>query len=240
VIPFLILSKIFNKPIIIFCGDYELNNHPEFNYGNQRSFIRGLITRIILRYSNIVVIPSPPFVDIIKRVEPNTKHIEVIPWCVEIQSEEIDKKDMVSTAIFTKSTWDRKGIPTFSAATKNMNAKILVRVPREEYIETLKSSKVYCQLTKPECESFGVSLLEAMSYGCVPIITNCQAMEWVAGGTGIVVPFGDVYSTKEAIKKAMTMDGSKARERAKFFTMDKRKEAFVKLIRDVTNNQNDK
>ena len=231
-IPFVIMAKLFNKPLITFCGDYELNNHPELNYGNQRSFIRRTITNWILRNSNAVVVPSPPFKNIVKEIEPKTRQIFMIPWCIEIDNENIIKENMVSTSIFSKTTFVRKGIPTFEAATKNLQikSKIMIRVPREEYLETLKKSKVYCQLTKPECESFSVSLLEAMSYGCVPVITNCKAMEWVCGETGVVVPYGNVEATRAAIVKAMNMNGNKAKERASLFTREKRKSALLNLI----------
>ena len=79
-----------------------------------------------------------------------------------------------------------------SIAPKNMI--FLGYVSNNELIEYYKSSKVYIQLSRHE--AFGVSVIEALSYQCVPIVTNCYSLPEVINGNGYVVSNID-----EAIEK---------------------------------------
>jgi len=253
-VPVILLAKLYHKPVIVFCGDYELTNCPEMNYGNQRLKIRGAVTRWVLRNADEIIVPSDPYVDVVKKVEPKmtscgepfmsegfqycskspSLQVSVVPWCIDVS--EFDgnciKENVVSTAYFSESARVRKGIDVFMNAVDLDSYLVFVlnRVPRASYIETIKKTRVYCQLTYPPTESFGVSLLEAMYNYCVPVVTNCAALEWVAGGTGIVVPYGDADATRKAIATAMNMDGTAAHNRACEFSYDRRMTALKKVL----------
>jgi glycosyltransferase involved in cell wall biosynthesis len=230
-LPIMLIAKLSDRPIIVWVGEYELRNVPEIEYGNQRSFFRGAVTRWVLRNATKVIVPSPQYIDVVKKVEPFSVEVCVIPWCVDKKEfgEPIEKKDLVVSASFSKGSNLRKGIYHFIIAAKDIPHKIIQGLSREDYIKTIKEAKVYCQFTKPPLESFGVSLLEAMQYGAVPVITPCPAMEWVVGDNGLVVPFGDLKAMREAIIKAKTMDGSFAIKRANEFSYEKR----LKTLNDV-------
>src|SRR5208337_5297666 len=96
----------------------------------------------------------------------------------------------------------------------------------------LQHAKIYCQLSRDE--TFGISLVEAMSYGCVPVVSDKGALPWIVQDTGIIVPYGDVSATTNAINKAMTMDGFKARERARYFSRERKQDAVRELIKSLT------
>lgn len=238
-VPVMVIGKLFSKPIVVCIGDYEVNNVPEINYGNQRFLIRGMLSRWVIRNATKNVVATEPFVGITKKVEPHADVI-IIPCCIDVTpctDSSHEKKKLVTTAVLSDFSKVRKNIPLFekiSASGKTgAEMRVMVYVPREEYVQTLKDARVYCQLSYPDCESFGVSLCEAMSYGCVPVISNCPALEWVVDGTGIVVPYGDENATTAAIQKALTMDGAPARARAGCFTKERRKKAFIYLIKKI-------
>lgn len=233
-VPFILISKLRGTPVIICQGDYEVTNDPENNYGNQRSFIRGALTRWIMRNATKCVMPSPIYEIIAREVEPRAS-ICTIPCGIEIPEKSYPKEEnLVITATISEESRIRKGIPMFeeiSRVVPRYNMRILVGVSRSEYIDALKRAKVYCQLSF--FESFGVSLVEAMSYGCIPVVTDRGALPWVVGDCGLVVPYGDILKTKEAIDLALKSgpaDVLSVRNQAKKFGVYMRKINIRKLI----------
>jgi Glycosyl transferases group 1 len=234
-VPFMLLAKLRGIPVVICQGDYEVTNSPETNYGNQRKLFRGMITRWLMRNANKCIVPSPIYEDIARCVEPAAS-ICTIPCSVDIPCDvPTKKKHLVITSTISDFAKERKGIPLFeeiAATGMPCKMKVLVNAPRDEYLDALKNAKAYCQFSM--FESFGVSLVEAMSYGCIPITTDRGALPWVTGGTGIIVPYGDLFAARKAILKAMTMDGSAARNQAMKFKREFRKESIRKLIEKIT------
>ena len=90
---------------------------------------------------------------------------------------------------------------------------------------------MYCQLSITE--SFGVTLLEAMACGCVPVVARRDALPELAGDAGFQVPYGDVERTREAILAAMKMDGTIVREWAATFTKESAKMRIDMLLRSL-------
>jgi len=76
------------------------------------------------------------------------------------------------------------------------------KLEQKQVFEWMQKAKVYCQLSF--VESFGVALLEAMSLGCVPVITPRGAMPEIVGETGFYTEFGNVENTVNAIEKALS------------------------------------
>jgi glycosyltransferase involved in cell wall biosynthesis len=90
---------------------------------------------------------------------------------------------------------------------------------------------VYCQLSTHE--GFGVALAEAMSCGCVPVVTRKYALPEVVGHTGFYVPYNNAEATADIIRQALTSEnGLKARARIEKFFSSKAREK--KLIREVS------
>ena len=164
-------------------------------------------------------------------------HISVIPNFIDTRTCDVPlplKQNIAVTAVCSKFAYDYKGIPTFLESSIFLpigGTKILEHLPRKEYEENLKHAKVYCQLSRDE--TFGISLVEAMAYGCVPVVSDKGALPWVVEDTGIIVPYGDVRATARGIETAMRMDGSKARERARYFSRERKQEAVRKLINEI-------
>ncbi len=227
-VPFILMGKILGTPVVVNIGGWEVYAAKEINYGNQLNFWGGVISRRIVRNSSICISPSPTYEKIIKKLVPTSTVVVIPNWVdIEICNEKMPTKTgLIITAYCSPSVREAKGIPTFEAVGLP-NMKSVTSIPREDYIKLLKDAKVYCQLSYEE--TFGVSLLEAMAYGCVPVVTNRGALPWVVGDCGVMVDYGDIEGTREAILKALTMSGQAAKERAKFFNRDKKK----KLVEDL-------
>lgn len=231
-IPLLILSKIFNKRSILLIGGLEVANFPEINYGNQLTW-RGSVAKWCIRNSNVIIVPSSTYKHITQNLIPDA-NIYVVPNAIDESLCEYPlpvKSDKVVTALFSlKDTGFLKGISAFKEAVEHLpyEYKIYDGVDHDYLMSELRKSRVYCQLSYTE--SFGVTNLEAMACGCVPVVTNVDILPYIIGDSGIVVPYGDVNATKDAIQKAMTMNGDKARERAKYFSRKKRFDGLSNII----------
>jgi len=105
-------------------------------------------------------------------------------------------------------------------------------LPFEELLSYYRRAKVYVQASLHE--SFGISLGEAMSCECIPVVTRKTALPEVVGNTGFYVPYGNPRSTAKAIEEALNATsgaGRKARQRIKdLFSLQKRKEKLMKII----------
>jgi glycosyltransferase involved in cell wall biosynthesis len=259
-VPLILISKIFNIPTVVNVGGFEVSGIKDINYGNQLKPIRGWISRWIIRNVTEIIVPSPEYyiktlkVGIGIKLIDNTfalpdpeddyyfenyylthtmAHISVIPNFIDTRTCDVPlplKQNIAVTAVCSKFAYDYKGIPIFQrvAGMVPYKTKILEHLPREEYEDNLKRAKVYCQLSRDE--TFGISLVEAMAYGCVPVVSDKGALSWIVGNAGVIVPYGNAWKTVAGVLEAMHMDGSKARERARYFSRERKQEAVRKLI----------
>jgi hypothetical protein len=221
-IPFILLAKLFRKKVVVNIG------------GDENSYF----TPWIIKNSTCGIVPSPTYKWQTLKKYPGVKgeNLWMIPNWVEseICDEILPKKEnFVITACCSPNSEKRKGIPIFEYVVLDQPymSKVIRHVPREEYIELLKHAKVYCQLSKRE--SFGISLLEAMAYGCIPVVSNMEALPWVVGKSGYTIPYGDVENTRWAIKEALKSsdkDIEISRNRAKFFSKEKKKQMVGLLL----------
>lgn len=236
-LPFLLFAKVFRKPILTHVGGWEVYPINELGYGNQQNVIRGAVTRWILRNSTRCICMSKAYKRIILACEPKSNVVVIPGWCdIECDVSALDKDNSVITALISlKFTKDLKGIPTFLSATKDLNARVIENIPHNELIELLKSSRVYCQLSYTE--SFGMTLLEAMACGCIPIVTDRDALPEVVGDCGYVVPYGDVEATRSAIIEALACNNSsrrKPRRRAAIvFSKERARWSIESLLKEV-------
>mgnify|MGYP001286037812 CR=1 FL=1 len=106
------------------------------------------------------------------------------------------------------------------------NVKFLGFVSEDILKKTFQESKIYLQLSRHE--AFGVSVLESMKYGCVPIVTNAYALPEVVGENGFIIE-----SQKEcisAIKATLENQYNQQNQINPLFDISKRKAAFERLI----------
>jgi glycosyltransferase involved in cell wall biosynthesis len=99
----------------------------------------------------------------------------------------------VRGAVAEKAKQDAQGIPNVTIR--------LGRVPLDDLLEEFWNASAYCQLSIEE--RFGVSVAEAMSCGCIPIISPVNALKEVVGDAGYIVDRTDSVGIIAAIRSAL-------------------------------------
>lgn len=230
-LPVILAAKMFGKKTVVHIDGYEVHNDPEVGYGIQGRKVRGLIARWILKHVDVVVTQSNDYKDRIGKLVPEAN--------VMVKEEAIDKKYMKGpkeyctlTAYCTyKNSEKIKGASVFIRASRyipDVPFYVIKDQPHHTLINFMSRAKVYCQLSWTE--QFGFTVLEAMANGCVPVVTNRGSLPEIVSDVGVVVPWDDIEETAKGIKKALSMDGDKARERAEQYTMEKKVESLRRII----------
>jgi glycosyltransferase involved in cell wall biosynthesis len=102
------------------------------------------------------------------------------------------------------------------------NVEFPGRLSDIELRNLLGRAKVYVQPSYTE--GFGLAVVEAMSAGCVPVVTASGALGEVVGEAGYSVQYGNVEEIAAAIRRALeSPTGIGPRERVEErFTLDQR------------------
>jgi len=173
------------------------------------------------------------------------------------------KKGPIVLSVGSVSTHyiNRKGLKTFVDAAKHLpHLKfVLVGKPIDDSITYLKSissnnveftgyisdnerdnwyknALIYCQLSSSE--GLPISLLESMSFGCVPVVTNTTSHPETIGDCGFLVPYGNPLATAKAIEKAINHPEKSICASKRFnnkFTLEKRKQELINVVKEVMN-----
>lgn len=110
------------------------------------------------------------------------------------------------------------------------NLTILPRLDHSILKDYYINSKVYCQLSRRE--SFSLSLAEAMSNNCIPVITKTGGMPEVAGKLGFQADGDDIDQIVQFVKTALISERSDVfRDRIiTHFSLKRREEGLFEII----------
>jgi len=218
------ISKLLRKPTIVIISGYEVCNMPEINYGLQSTKIKGGIVRWILQNATIITVPSYAYKQ--KVFELIGVTAELLPNCSEIPNSSNESKLPVVVMIAGQygnadDFIALKGLVTYDAIAKAIpeisfyligkvdedikkrcnSITFIGRRNREEIGALLNRTKVYCQLSYTE--SFSVALLEAIQFGCVPVVTDKDGMAELVRDNGYKIKYGDIEAGINAVKNAL-------------------------------------
>jgi len=101
-----------------------------------------------------------------------------------------------------------------------VNGRVIVDPDREVYHETLARSRIYLHLMKGE--HFGITIVEAMSAGCVPVVHDSGGPKEIVGSSGIL--WQEVEEIPQSLKVANSAFDSlseQAMERARVFSRER-------------------
>jgi glycosyltransferase involved in cell wall biosynthesis len=109
-------------------------------------------------------------------------------------------------------------------------------LPDEELFRLYERASVYVQASLHE--GFGLSVAEAMSAGCIPVVTRAGALPEVVGDTGVFADSADPLDLARAIRSALDF-GDERRHAARArvleeFPMRRRQAALLDLIHTLT------
>jgi len=261
--PTIFFSKLFRIKTIVIAGGYDVAKVPEigygqFNYNRKKRFF----ARFVLKNADLIL-PVSNFTknEILDKAKPKKYEVVYNGINTEIfKPAQIEKEKIVLTIGRVKRTTIKlKGLETFAKTSlhfpsykfaiigqiendmvnelKKINPKLIFigEIPHKKVINWLQRSEVYCQLS---CrESFGMGVAEAMSCGCITIVTDVGALPEVLGDAGFYTKYGDEQATVEAVKKALnTSDelGEKSGARIKEkFSLQKREKKLVEIIKNL-------
>lgn len=253
-----LFAKITNKKSFVVVGGYDVARLPELSYGIFLSKVRGFCAIYSMKKCSLNLSVSNYVHRKVKWIAKDSKSILVYN-CVNIpdtHSTIIPKENLVITVGFINSerTFYIKGIDTFIEVahllpdlrflaigiTKELPQELLQNLPSNlEFVENVnheelhsyyKRAKIYCQFSRSE--SFGVSIVEAMSFGCIPIVTNVGGMPELVGKKGKVVKRDPEHISKllaETVLNSPNTDFEKNLNKGDF-SIATRKEKILSLI----------
>ncbi len=235
-----------------------------------KSKILNLILKYVLKHSKAITADANfMFESINKRVLNLTKFQEKILFGIELKPILFQKEDIIySNRLHNPLYRIDKIIIAFSKFIKHpennhyklvigatgsqtQNLKQLVSdleltskvdfvgwINQEKNTEYFQKAKIYVSI--PESDGTSVSLLEAMYYGCVPIVSNLPANnEWIKNGVnGIIVNDVDedfIVSTFKNIELGLEHNFNIIKEQG---TFDIAKEKYLDLYKRVLNHAN--
>lgn len=254
-------GRILRRPTLLVGGGWDVADMPEIGYGAARgaygrtraALTFGLATRVLAfsRWSEQEIRRLAP------RARVETLYLGVDPdrWIPASQKEPL----VLTIGGVNESNLRRKGLETFARASALVPEARFVIAGRVEprtgrRLTSLGASnleltgelangalrdfatraQVYVQASYTE--GFGLAVAEAMSAGCVPVVTRAGALPEVVGEAGLFVPYGDVDATAEAIREALRSGkGAEARGRVvERFTIRRRAEGLQRAVREVS------
>lgn len=252
-------------PVLLFAGGNDVQDAPEIDFGvfHTEGPLMRRAARFGLEHADLVCVGSPHLRSCVEAVaEP--RRLELVPYGVPVDEftpgDAEPRERVLTVAGMDEDSIKRKGIDEFVEVARQMPdvpfdlvgdaqdeaARRLVeeapdnvvhhgRLTGEPLLERFREAKVYCQLSW--LEGFGVSLAEAMACGCVPVVSDRPAHNWVAGDAGWTVPYGEPEAAAEAVREAFEAGpeaGEAARQRVvENFTLPRRIDRLAELLADL-------
>jgi glycosyltransferase involved in cell wall biosynthesis len=100
------------------------------------------------------------------------------------------------------------------------NGRVMVNPDREVYHETLSRSRIYLHLM--EGEHFGITIVEAMSAGCVPVVHASGGPREIVGDSGVLWrKLEEIPRLLAAADSAYESLSKRSMGRAKIFSQEK-------------------
>jgi glycosyltransferase involved in cell wall biosynthesis len=208
-----LFAKLTGKKSFVVIGGYDVVKMPRLNYGVFTSKFRGFCAVYSMKNSSLNLAVSKNVERKVRWIAPESE-VKLVYNCVNISENkniQTEKENLMITVglIDSERTFYLKGIDTFIEVARllpefkfmvigmseNLPAQIINnrpkniefvgRVNHDELQNYYKKAKIYCQFSRSE--SFGVSVVEAMYFGCIPIVTNVGGMPELVGKAGRIV-----------------------------------------------------
>jgi len=250
-----LFAKMTGKKSFVVIGGYDVVKMPKLQYGVFVSKLRGFCAIFSMKHSTLNLAVSKNVERKVRWIAKNS-NTQLIYNCVNIaENKNINpaKENLVITVglIDSERTFYLKGIDTFIEVawllpefkfaiigmSKNLpglilksqpkNLKFIERVNHDELETFYKKAKIYCQFSRSE--SFGISIVEAMSFGCVPFVTNVGGMPEVVVENGRIVNRNNKKGIAELIKNSI--DETHLKGIKNLFLLETRKKLLLKSIR---------
>jgi glycosyltransferase involved in cell wall biosynthesis len=208
-----LFAKLTGKKSFVVIGGYDVVKMPKLNYGVFTSKFRGFCAVYSMKNSSLNLAVSKNVGRKVRWIAKKS-NTQLIYNCVNISENkniQPEKENLVITVglIDSERTYYIKGIDTFIEVARLLpefnfmvigmsenlpahiinnrpdNMEFVGRVNHDKLQNYYKKAKIYCQFSRSE--SFGVAIVEAINFGCVPFVTNVGGMPELVGKTGRIV-----------------------------------------------------
>lgn len=226
------LARKFGKPAVVVAGGYDVAIVPDAGYGAQRRGVKRTITRFVIRHATRLCCFSHSAArEAIDHAGADPGRIDVIYLGVEPFP--FGSETRAPIALTVGGVWRenllRKGLLPFVQAAKQLPEVRFVLVGRwfDDSIEALRAAaspnvelrgfisdaelaqlysqaSVYVQASLHE--GFGLSVAEAMSGGCVPVVTRVGSLPEVVGDMGVFAASNAPHHIAEAVQRGLLQD----------------------------------
>lgn len=255
-------AHIFRKKSYLVIGGFDVARLRSLHYGVFTSRIRGFFAIFSMNYCTLNLTVSK-YVDRKVKWIARKSNTYLLYNCIEFDEKsnqlKLKKEDLIVTVgvIEKEQTYYLKGIDSFIdvarmlpqykfliiGINKEKLAHLLInlpdnlifkkKIPHHELIEYYKKAKIYCQFSRSE--SFGISIVEAMNFECLPVVTNVGGMPEVVGKTGEITK-RDLGIISNKIKKGIndySFFNIEAKQRiVTNFNRTLREESIIKILED--------
>ncbi len=254
-----LLAKILGKECYVVLGGYDVTYIPEYDYGSFKNPLRAFHARSTMRLATLNLAVSNYVREQASLKVPSAKIITIFNG-ISIPNSKLnysEKEDIILT-VGTANSFQRiklKGFDFFCQVASLLSGYqfIIIGVGEEgqkylkekpENVEIwnvmepnklsrfYKTAKVYCQFSK--IESFGLAMVEAMAYGCIPVATNVGALPEIIGKTGFILDTPDIKKAATLIEKALhtsepySVDARKRVE--ELFSIEQREKEIIETL----------
>lgn len=254
-----VAARVLRRRAIVVTGGYDVAAVPEIGYGLQRGGLGRVLSRLVLR-SAVRVLPfsHAAAAETIRNGGAPKASVEVVPLGVPVPTvAPAPRERMVMTvATIDRASAVRKGLSLYAdtaalvpditflvvgaIADPAIAAELRSRAPNIRLVGTLTDTALaatyaraaaYLQLSVHE--GFGMAVAEAMSAGCIPIVTRTGSLPEVAGEAGIYV--ADAAGAAAAVRSSLDAPEAQRRSVAARirdrFSLDARREALTRIVR---------
>ena len=249
-------AKLLRKSTILVGGGWDVADMPEIGYGAARGTYGRVRAALTFALANRVLAFSRWSAEQVRAVSPRSR-VEPLYLCVDTETWTPASKEPIALSIgaVTETNLRRKGLETFSRASRFVPEVQFVLVGRldsaaadrlrslggtnfemtgtldDQSLRALAGrASVYVQVSLTE--GFGLAVAEAMSAGCVPVVTRVAALPEVVNDCGLYVPVEDPKALAAAVRYAIgSSSGSRARERIRTrFPLRERENALRRIV----------
>jgi glycosyltransferase involved in cell wall biosynthesis len=262
-LPLALLARLLRKRVVIVAGGYDLANVPEIDYGNMRPGLVRRLTKMLFSLADLILCYSQSAADEAMKAGLPMERVRVLHLGVRAAEYVPGAKEpfVLTVAAIDGATLTRKGLldvariahllpdvsfvlagaaasPKFEQLLRDQsppNLTLRGYVDADELQLLYSRAAVYLQPSRHE--AFGLSVGEAMAYGCVVIVGNSYSLPEIVGGCGILVEPGDDQRACTAIRTALERLEPAADAAARVrdcFSPARREEGLLAYIREIT------
>lgn len=255
-------AKKWRKDSFVVVGGVDVARYPEIGYGIWVSWWKSMLVKYALRNATRVLVVDPFLQREAQRLAAyDGANIACVPTGYDsarwVSSGEKESFVLTVAGCDTEARMKVKGIDYLLATARTMpdvkfviaglarsllaelqketpeNVTLVQFVEQDELLRYYQRAKVYCQPSI--VEGFPNSVCEAMLCECIPVGTNVGGMPTAISDVGFLVPYGDVETLNDALRKALAgseeMAAAARRHIAGTFPLQRREEALLRILR---------